>query len=130
MRPWQGGGNMIEDVTFERTRMTQCRSASRQVRATLPMPWDSVWSSITSPGSAWERIAESEHQLLRYATRLLKEIPGLRLIGTASDKAGVLSFCTRWPSDRGYRSNAEPGRLRLRDGSRQQAASATLPMRT
>ena len=39
-----------------------------------------------------ERIAEYEHQLLLYATRLLKEIPGLRFIGTAPDKAGVLSF--------------------------------------
>jgi cysteine desulfurase/selenocysteine lyase len=39
-----------------------------------------------------DRIAEYEHQLLLYATRLLKEIPGLRMIGTAPDKAGVLSF--------------------------------------
>jgi cysteine desulfurase/selenocysteine lyase len=39
-----------------------------------------------------ERISEYEHQLLLYATRLLNEIPGLRMIGTATDKAGVLSF--------------------------------------
>lgn len=38
------------------------------------------------------RIAEYEHHLLLYATRLLKDIPGLRLIGTAAEKAGVLSF--------------------------------------
>jgi cysteine desulfurase / selenocysteine lyase len=39
-----------------------------------------------------ERIGEHEHQLILYATRLLQEIPGLRLIGTAPDRAGVLSF--------------------------------------
>jgi len=39
-----------------------------------------------------EHIGAYEHQLLVYATRLLKEVPGLRLIGTAPDKAAVLSF--------------------------------------
>jgi len=39
-----------------------------------------------------ERIAEYEHQLLLYANRLLKDIPGLRQIGTAQEKAGVISF--------------------------------------
>ena len=39
-----------------------------------------------------DAIAAYEHQLMEYATRLLKDIPGLRLIGTALDKAGVLSF--------------------------------------
>jgi cysteine desulfurase/selenocysteine lyase len=37
-------------------------------------------------------IGQYEHELLNYATRLLKEIPGLRLIGTAAEKAGVISF--------------------------------------
>ena len=39
-----------------------------------------------------DRIAEYEHQLLIYAERFLKEIPGLRMIGTAPEKAGVISF--------------------------------------
>jgi len=39
-----------------------------------------------------ELISQYEHYLLQYATRLLKDVPGLRLIGTAPDKAGVLSF--------------------------------------
>jgi cysteine desulfurase/selenocysteine lyase len=39
-----------------------------------------------------DAIGEYEHQLLLYATRLLKNIPGLRLIGTAADKASVMSF--------------------------------------
>jgi cysteine desulfurase/selenocysteine lyase len=39
-----------------------------------------------------EPIGQYEHQLLNYATRLLKDIPGLRLIGTAPEKAGVISF--------------------------------------
>ena len=44
------------------------------------------------PTLSAERIAEYEHQLLLYTTRLLRDIPGLRLIGTAKDKAGVISF--------------------------------------
>jgi len=43
-------------------------------------------------GIGMHLINQYEHYLLQYATRLLKDIPGLRLIGTAPDKAGVLSF--------------------------------------
>jgi cysteine desulfurase/selenocysteine lyase len=46
-----------------------------------------------------DAIAAYEHQFLEYATRLMKEIPGLRLIGTAPEKAGVLSFVLQ-----GYRT--------------------------
>jgi cysteine desulfurase/selenocysteine lyase len=91
-QPWQGGGNMIQDVTFERT-----------VYQPAPARFEAGTGNIADAvglGAAidylnrigMERIAEYEHQLLLYATRLLKEIPGLRLIGTAAEKAGVLSF--------------------------------------
>jgi cysteine desulfurase / selenocysteine lyase len=90
--PWQGGGNMIQDVTFERTRF---QPAPARFEAGTGNIADAVGlgaaidyvSRIGMP-----TIAEYEHQLLLYATRLLQEVPGLRLIGTAPDKAGVLSF--------------------------------------
>ena len=92
MQPWQGGGNMIQDVTFERTVY---QPAPGRFEAGTGSIGDAVGLGaaidyVTRVGM--ERIAEYEHQLLLYATRLLKEIPGLRLIGTAPDKAGVLSF--------------------------------------
>lgn len=92
MPPWQGGGNMIQDVTFERT-------------AYQPAPWrfeagtgnigDAVGLGaaldyVTSLGI--ENIARYEHELLEYGTERLHEVPGLTIIGTAADKAGVLSF--------------------------------------
>jgi len=92
MQPWQGGGNMIQDVTFERTVY---QPAPGRFEAGTGSIGDAVGlGAAIDYGSriGMERIAEYEHQLLLYATRLLKEIPGLRLIGTAPDKAGVLSF--------------------------------------
>ena len=90
--PWQGGGNMITDVTFERTEFQR---APGRFEAGTGNIGDAVGLGaaidyVSKIGMA--TIAEYEHGLLAYATRLLKEIPGLRLIGTASEKAGVLSF--------------------------------------
>ena len=92
MQPWQGGGNMIKDVTFERTSY---HAAPGRFEAGTGNIADAVGLGAAIDYVSrigMERIAEYEHQLLLYATRLLKEIPGLRLIGTAPDKAGVLSF--------------------------------------
>ncbi len=90
--PWQSGGNMITDVTFERSLF---QPAPGRFEAGTGNIADAVGLGaaldyVTRIGLP--RIAEYEHQLLDYATRLLKEIPGLRLIGTAPEKAGVLSF--------------------------------------
>jgi cysteine desulfurase/selenocysteine lyase len=92
MPPWQGGGNMIADVTFEKT-----------VYQPLPNTFEAGTGNIADAvglGAAidyvqalgMERIARYEHALLQYGTRALSAIPGLRLIGTAADKASVLSF--------------------------------------
>ncbi|HSC86593.1 MAG TPA: family 2A encapsulin nanocompartment cargo protein cysteine desulfurase [Polyangiaceae bacterium] len=92
MSPWQGGGNMIQDVTFERT-----------VYQPPPHRFEAGTGNIADAvglGAAIEyvqslgmdRIAAYEHELLVYGTRLLQQVPGLRLIGTAAEKAGVLSF--------------------------------------
>ena len=90
--PWQGGGNMIEDVTFERT-----------IYQTAPMRFEAGTGNIADAvglGAALDyletigmpRIACYESELLHYATEALLGVPGLRLIGTAADKASVLSF--------------------------------------
>ena len=92
MPPWQGGGNMIKDVTFDRTTYHE---APGRFEAGTGNIADAVGLGAALDyvqRIGMERIAEYEHQLLLYATRLLNEIPGLRLIGTAPDKAGVLSF--------------------------------------
>lgn len=90
--PWQGGGNMIRDVSFERT---EYHDAPARFEAGTGNIADAVGLGaaidyVTAIGI--ERIAQYEHQLLQYATRLLRGIPGVRLIGTARDKASVLSF--------------------------------------
>jgi cysteine desulfurase/selenocysteine lyase len=92
MQPWQGGGNMIKDVTFERTSYQPAPGRFEAGTGNIggAVGLGSAIDYVTRIGM--ERIAEYEHQLLLYATRLLKDIPGLRLIGTAPDKAGVLSF--------------------------------------
>jgi len=92
MPPWQGGGNMIKDVTFEHT---EYHAAPARFEAGTGNIADAVGlgSAIDYvTGIGMEAIDAYEHQLLVYATHLLKEIPGLRLIGTAPEKASVLSF--------------------------------------
>jgi cysteine desulfurase/selenocysteine lyase len=90
--PWQGGGNMIVDVTFEKT-----------IYQPPPGRFEAGTGNIADAvglGAAiayldrigMENISRHEHELLVYATRELLQIPGLCLIGTAKEKAGVMSF--------------------------------------
>ena len=92
MPPWQGGGNMIEDVTFEKI-----------VYQTAPARFEAGTGNIADAvglGAALEyvskigidNIARYEHELLVYAMDALRSISGLRLIGTAAEKTSVLSF--------------------------------------
>jgi len=90
--PWQGGGNMIRDVTFDKT-------AYQDPPARFEAGTGNIADAV-GLGAAIEylerigmpNIARYEHDLLVYATRLLSDIPGLRIIGTAAEKAGVISF--------------------------------------
>jgi cysteine desulfurase / selenocysteine lyase len=91
-QPWQGGGSMIKDVTFERTLY---QNAPARFEAGTGNIADAVGLGaaidyVTRIGL--DIIDQYEHQLLAYATRLLNDIPGLRIIGTAPAKASVLSF--------------------------------------
>src|SRR5882672_898677 len=92
MQPFQGGGDMIKSVTFEKT-----------IYADLPNKFEAGTPAIASQiglGAAIdylniigrEKAAAYEHDLLRYATERLSAIEGVRIIGTAREKLGVLSF--------------------------------------
>ncbi|MDD1606314.1 MAG: cysteine desulfurase [Methylococcaceae bacterium] len=91
-QPWQGGGNMIEDVTFERI-----------IYQAAPARFEAGTGNIADAvglGAALEylqsigvpNVARYEHELLGYAIEALRGINGLRLIGTAAEKTSVLSF--------------------------------------
>ncbi|MDR3209584.1 MAG: cysteine desulfurase, partial [Oscillospiraceae bacterium] len=91
-KPYQGGGNMIADVTFERTVY---QNAPQKFEAGTGNIADAVGLGaaidyVTAIGL--ENIAVYEHALLEYATREVSKIPGLHLVGTAARKASVLSF--------------------------------------
>ena len=92
MPPYQGGGDMISSVTFEKT-----------IYNTLPYKFEAGTPNIAATiglGAAidylnqvgLDNVAAYEHELLGYGTEALRQIPGVRLIGTAREKASVLSF--------------------------------------
>ena len=92
MPPYQGGGDMIRTVTFEKTTYAE-----------LPYKFEAGTPNIAGGigmGAAldyvaqigFDKIAAYEHELLDYGTEALARIPGLRMIGTAREKAAVLSF--------------------------------------
>jgi cysteine desulfurase/selenocysteine lyase len=92
MPPWQGGGNMIQDVTFEKTLY---QPPPQRFEAGTGNIADAVGLGaaidyLDRVGIA--NVARHEHTLLTYATEALQRIPGLHIIGTAKEKAGVLSF--------------------------------------
>jgi cysteine desulfurase / selenocysteine lyase len=92
MPPYQGGGEMISSVTFEKTIYNK-----------VPHKFEAGTPDISGPvglraaidyldNLGMENIAEHEHELLSYATKKVSAIPGLRIVGTAREKTGVLSF--------------------------------------
>ncbi|HWB98984.1 MAG TPA: cysteine desulfurase [Bryobacteraceae bacterium] len=92
MNPYQGGGDMIRTVSFERTTYN-----------VIPYKFEAGTPDIAGgiglgaaidyvSGIGMEKIAAYEHDLLAYGTGQLERIPGVRIIGTARDKASVLSF--------------------------------------
>jgi cysteine desulfurase/selenocysteine lyase len=92
MPPWQGGGEMIRSVTFEKTTF-----------APLPMKFEAGTPNIEGgvglgaavdflQGLDWPAVAAHEADLLAYATEQVSGVPGVRLVGTAARKAPVVSF--------------------------------------
>lgn len=92
MAPWQGGGDMIERVTFERTTYNEL---PYRFEAGTPNIVGAI-ATATALGYLQEvgttAVAAHEHALLSYATERLSAIDGLRIVGTAADKASVVSF--------------------------------------
>ncbi len=92
MPPYQGGGDMILSVSFEKTTYNELpykfEAGTPNIAGVVGLGAALDWVG----GIGLERIAAHEHELLEYATPRLLEIPGLRIIGTARDKAAVLSF--------------------------------------
>jgi cysteine desulfurase/selenocysteine lyase len=92
MPPYQGGGDMIRSVTFEETLYND---VPHKFEAGTPNIADAIGFGAAVDyltGVGMDRIAAHERELLEYATQKLSEIDGLALIGTAPEKASVLSF--------------------------------------
>jgi cysteine desulfurase/selenocysteine lyase len=92
MPPWQGGGNMIQDVTFEKTlyQLPPQRFEAGTGNIADAVGLGAAIDYLDRAGMA--NISRHEHGLLTYATESLLRIPGLHIIGTAREKAAVLSF--------------------------------------
>jgi cysteine desulfurase / selenocysteine lyase len=92
MPPYQGGGEMISSVTFERTRYN---APPHRFEAGTPHIAGAVGLAAAADyltGLGFDAIARHEDDLLAYASRRLARVPGLRLIGTAADRAAIASF--------------------------------------
>ena len=92
MPPYQGGGDMISYVTFEKTAYNELpykfEAGTPNIAGTIGL--GAALGYVTAIGL--DRIADHEGELLAYGTKRLQEIEGLTIIGTAAQKAGVLSF--------------------------------------
>ena len=92
MPPYQGGGDMISSVTFEKTIYNKLpykfEAGTPHVAGAIGL--GAAIEYVNGLGMA--NIAAHEHELLAYATETVSAVPGIRIIGTAKEKAGVLSF--------------------------------------
>jgi cysteine desulfurase/selenocysteine lyase len=92
MPPYQGGGDMIRSVTFERTLYNEVphkfEAGTPNIAGVVGLA--AALDYVTAIGL--HRVSAHEHELLVYGTEALSELSGLRLTGTATAKAGILSF--------------------------------------
>lgn len=94
MPPWQGGGNMIQRVTFANSTFADPPARFEAGTAALG-PAVGLGAAVDYlERIGMENVARHERELLAHATEALGRIPGVRLIGTAPEKAGVVSFVT------------------------------------
>ncbi|HZU33588.1 MAG TPA: cysteine desulfurase [Candidatus Angelobacter sp.] len=92
MPPWQGGGDMIASVTFEKTVYNRL---PYKFEAGTPNIADTIGFGAAIDyltGLGLNEVERHEAELLAYATEAVESIPGVRIVGTAREKAGVLSF--------------------------------------
>ncbi len=92
MVPYQGGGEMIASVSFEKTTYNELphkfEAGTPNIAGTIGL--GAAAKYLMALGL--DNVAAHEHALLEYATAQVKDLPGIRIIGTAADKASVLSF--------------------------------------
>ncbi len=92
MPPWQGGGDMISSVSFAKTTFNEVphrfEAGTPDIAAVIGLGAAIDWIR----GIGLDRIAGREAELLAYATRLVGEVPDVRLVGTAREKTAVVSF--------------------------------------
>jgi cysteine desulfurase/selenocysteine lyase len=92
MPPYQGGGDMIASVSFDKTTYNSLpykfEAGTPNIAGTIGL--GAAIDYVSEIGL--DSIAAHEHELLQYGTEAISTVPGLRLIGTAKKKAGVLSF--------------------------------------
>jgi cysteine desulfurase / selenocysteine lyase len=92
MPPFLGGGDMIRSVTFEKSTWNELpykfEAGTPDIAGAIGL--GAALDYISAVGL--DRISAHEHDLLQYGTAALREVPGLRLIGTAPHKASILSF--------------------------------------
>ncbi len=92
MPPYQGGGDMISSVTFEKTTYNEIpykfEAGTPHIAGAIGL--GAAIKYLT--GLGFDQVALHERELLAYATDALQQIPGLKLIGTAPEKASILSF--------------------------------------
>lgn len=92
MPPWQGGGDMIASVSFEKSTWNELpykfEAGTPNIAGIIGLGAAIDWVEKTGI----DEVAAHEHELLEHGTRLLSGLPGVRLVGTAREKAGVLSF--------------------------------------
>jgi cysteine desulfurase / selenocysteine lyase len=92
MPPYLGGGEMIKEVTFEKTTYNDLpykfEAGTPNIGDTIALKY--ALDFVENLGK--ERIAQHEHDLLMYATEKMQEIPKIKIIGTAKEKIGVISF--------------------------------------
>jgi cysteine desulfurase/selenocysteine lyase len=90
--PYQGGGDMISSVTFEKTLYNKVpykfEAGTPHIAGVIGL--GAAVDYLNEIGM--EKIVAYEHELLTYGTEALKAVPGLRLIGTAKEKSSILSF--------------------------------------
>ncbi len=92
MPPYQGGGEMIKSVTFEKTTYNDVPHKFEAGTPNIAGVIGFAAAAKYLDGIGFDRIAAYEHDLLSYATEALSKLPEVRLIGTAAEKAAVLSF--------------------------------------
>jgi len=92
MPPWQGGGDMILTVSFEKTTYNELPSKFEAGTPNISGAVGLAAAMDYVETLGLEAIAAHEHRLVELATRHLERIPGVEIVGTAAEKASILSF--------------------------------------